>query len=63
MHSEKDRLNVANVMAKDFLSLYQGCTYKDLTDLEHENLQRIAKLARQVIDDPNEAGEIEGLTK
>jgi hypothetical protein len=33
-HTEKQKLEVANVMAKDFLSIQRGCTYKDLTDVD-----------------------------
>lgn len=53
-HTDKDRLNVAEVMAKDFLTIQRNCTYKDLTDVERENLERIAVLARQIIDIPGE---------
>jgi predicted nucleic acid-binding OB-fold protein len=63
-HTEKQKLEVANVMAKDFLSIQRGCTYKDLTDVERENLERIAVLARQIIDDPadyNPEDDISGL--
>lgn len=54
MHNDKERLDVAEAMAKDFLNVYRSCTYKEMTDIERENLERIAVLARQVMDDPNE---------
>lgn len=54
LHNDKDRLKVAKVMAKDFLDIQRSCTYKDLTDVERENLERIAVLARQVMDNPND---------
>ena len=53
-HTEQQKPEVANVMAKDFLDIQRGRTYKDLTDVERENLERIAVLARQIIDDHND---------
>ena len=49
LHSEKDRLKVAEAMARDYLEIHRGCTYKDLTEIERENMAKVAILAGQVI--------------
>jgi len=54
MHSEKQRLKVALAMAKDFLEIHRACSYKEMTDIERENMEGVASLAKQLIDEPED---------
>lgn len=49
-----EKLEVAEEMAKDFLEIHKTCTSKDLTDVERDNLERIANQARLVTGDLTE---------
>ena len=48
IHSDKERLQVAQTMAEDFLNIYRACSYKEMTDTERDELNRIAEQARLV---------------
>jgi len=52
VHDDKQRLKVALAMAKDFLEISRACSYKNLTDIERENMKNVEVLAKQVLDDP-----------
>lgn len=47
-HADNERLETAELMAKDFLTLHRECSYDNKTDEERDNMERIAKLARIV---------------
>lgn len=51
LHDKDEVLAMAKVMAKDFLNIHRACTYKDLSEIERENLEKVAQLARQVCAD------------
>lgn len=59
LHTDAERLVVAEAMAKDYLEIHRECTFKDLTDVQREKMESVAALARQIKGD--EYGQEKGI--
>ena len=59
IHSEKDRLEVAEVLAQKVIEFSNHCKHQEFAsdELKCEHLAQLADIARQVTSDTNDVGE------